>query len=106
MTTLSDILIDGRLPADFNAPGYGLVYGADVYNLIMSIQTEDMQHRIGPVATADGRYITCADVLTEAVRGIMKPVFDQIPPETAMVVEVVPWDDAVALLPVPEPLAP
>ena len=104
MTKLSDILIDGRLPADFNAPGHGLVYVADVYNLIMSIQTEDIQHRIGPVATTDGRYITCADVLTEAVQGLMKPVFDQIPPETALLVDVIPWSEAVALLQVPEAL--
>lgn len=104
MTKLSDLLIDGQLPEGFNAPGHGLVYGPDVYNLIMSIQTEDMQHHIGPVATTDGRYITCADVLTEAVQGLMKPVFDQIPPETALLVDVIPWYEAVALLPVPEAL--
>ena len=104
MTTLAEILTPaGLLPEGFDAPAHGLVFGTEVHDLIVGLQTPDMHHRIAPVPTTDGRFVSCCDVLNEAVRGLYKPIFDQIPPETAAAVEVVPWDDAVALLPVPDP---
>ncbi|ATW62773.1 hypothetical protein SCBWM1_gp89 [Synechococcus phage S-CBWM1] len=104
MTTLAEILTpEGLLPEGFPATSRGLVFGSEVYDLIMSIQTPEMPHRISPVATTDGRYLSCADILSEATRGLYKPIFDQIPPETALSVEVVPWEEALALLPVPDP---
>lgn len=102
---LSEILTPaGLLPEGFNAAGYGLVFDQTVYDLIMGLQTDDMAHRIAPVPTADGRYLVCADVLSEATRGVYKPIFDQIPPTTAAQVSIMPWESATALLPVPEPL--
>jgi hypothetical protein len=101
---LSELLIDGRLPTDFNAPGHGLVFSEGVRDAIIAATPENCQHRIAPVATADGRYLSCADVLTEALTGILVPIFSSIDWGLADFVDVLPWSEAVALLPVPEPL--
>ena len=101
---LSELLIDGRLPADFNAPGHGLVFSEGVRDAIIAATPDNSPHRIAPVATTDGRYACCADVLTEALTGILVPIFSNIDWGLAAFVDVLPWSDVVALLPVPEPL--
>ena len=106
MTKLSDILIDGRLPADFNAPGHGLVFSEGVRDAIIAATPDNSPHRIAPVATTDNRYACCADVLTEATSGLYRSIFSNIDWGLAAFVDVLPWTDVVALLPVPEPLAP
>ena len=101
---LSEILTDGRLPDGFDAPGHGLVFGDTVRDALLAAQDEDDRNRISPVATTDGRWVSCADVLLEAVSGIYSGIFSRIDWALAADVEVLPWDQATALLPVPEPL--
>ena len=101
---LSDILFDGQLPANFNAPGHGLVFSEGVRDAIIAATPDGSPHRIAPVATTDDRYACCADVLTEATSGIYRAIFTNIDRGLADFVDVLPWSDAVALLPEPEPL--
>jgi hypothetical protein len=101
---LSELLIDGRLPADFNAPGHGLVFSEGIRDAIIAATPDGSPHRIAPVATTDGRYACCADVLTEATSGLYCSIFSNIDWGLAAFVDVLPWVDVVALLPVPEPL--
>lgn len=104
MTVLSEVLVDGRLPEDFQAKQHGLVFSQDVYDLLMAAQSDSLQHRIAPVATTDNRWLCCADILTEAMSGVYAPIFSKIPPETAELVEVLAWEYAEAILPKPDPL--
>ena len=101
---LSELLIDGQLRADFNAPGHGLVFSEGVRDAIIAATPDNSSHRIAPVATTDNRYACCADVLTEATSGIYRAIFTNIDRGLADFVDVLPWSDAVALLPEPEPL--
>jgi hypothetical protein len=70
VTTLADILINGRLPEGWDAAAHGLVYGTAIRDAILAAQDDTMHNRISPVATADGWWLSCADVLTKAVDGI------------------------------------
>jgi hypothetical protein len=103
MTTLADILINGRLPEGWDAAAHGLIFSATVRDAILAAQEDTMHNRINPVATTDGHWLSCADVLTEAVDGIYSGIFARIDWSLATAVEVLPWAEAVALLPVPEP---
>jgi hypothetical protein len=104
MTTLADILINGRLPVGWDAPGHGLLFSTAVRDAILAAQDDTMHHRISPVATSDCRWLSCADVLTEAINGIYSGIFSRIDWALAAAVEVLPWADAIALLPPPEPM--
>ena len=59
-----------------------------------------------PVTLTDGRLMLCADVLTEVRPGgllaAMWAAADQAVLGAA--VDVIPWDDAVAMMPQPEPM--
>lgn len=59
-----------------------------------------------PVTLTDGRLMLCADVLTEIkAGGLLAAMWGHANLETLGVdVEVIPWGDAVAMLPVPEPM--
>ena len=100
---LSELLVNNRLPEGFNAKGYGLVFGESVKDAIDAAHPPDAKHRIAPVPTADGRYACCADVLTEAIGGILDQVFKSIDWSLAIGVEVLDWSEVVELLPKPEP---
>jgi hypothetical protein len=104
MTTLSEVLINGRLPEGWDAAAHGLIFNTTVRDAILAAQDDSMHNRISPVATTDGRWLSCADVLTEAIDGIYSGIFARIDWSLAADVEVLPWAEAVALLPAPDPL--
>ena len=61
------------------------------------------RHKVQPVATTDGRWMIGADILTElAPGGIFAAALDHFDGTHLAGVEVVPWADGVALLPVAE----
>lgn len=87
------------------AKGYALVFSSELRDLLESIQAEhgDPRHRVKPVGLTDGRWMLCADVLTEVgERGIYSAGFGHLDPALFSQVQVLPWADAVALLPQPE----
>ncbi len=59
-----------------------------------------------PAKLIDGRLMLCADILTEVQPGGLLYAMWEKADQAALglSVEVLPWDDAVALLPQPEPL--
>ena len=60
------------------------------------------RHKVQPVATIDGRWLVSADILPElAPNGIFVPALEHFDGTHLAGVEVVPWADGVALLPVP-----
>ena len=107
--TLTDLLALLPTMTDSDAKQLALVFGADAYAALMDVQQHrQSQHRAAPVQLTDGRWMLCADLLTE-IRpgGIYSDGFSLLPPETFALVDVIPMADAVALLPVAEePSAP
>ncbi len=101
---LSELLIDGLLPSGFNASAYALVFEITVKQELSAAQAIESQYRIEPIETTDGRWIVGSDVLTEALTGLFAYIFQQLPVSLAEQVDVIPWEDARALLPEPEPL--
>jgi hypothetical protein len=103
--TLADLLPQLATLTDADAKGYALVFGLEPYAALTDAQQQrTSQHRVAPVQLADGRWMLCADLLTE-IRpgGLYADGFTLLPPELFDQVAVMPWADAVALLPQPEP---
>ena len=59
-----------------------------------------------PSLLTDGRLMLCADVLTEVAAGGLLAAMWGHADQTVLgaAVEVIPWDDAVAMMPQPEPM--
>lgn len=85
---------------------FALVFGQAAYDALRAAQAArpQAQHRAAPVGLADGRWILCADLLTEThPGGLFAEGFTALPHEMVAQVGVMPWSDALALLPKPEP---
>jgi hypothetical protein len=62
------------------------------------------RHKVQPVATTDGRWLVSADILPELTPGgLFEPAMSHFDAAALEGVEVMPWADGVALLPVPDP---
>ena len=61
------------------------------------------KHKVQPVATTDGRWLVSADILPEFQEsGLFKRVILYLEPDIFAGIEVVPWQEGIALLPQPE----
>lgn len=103
--TLADLISHLPTLSYAEAKQYALVFGdAAVEALRQAQQARNSQHRVAPVQLSDGRWMVCADVLTELhPSGLLAGGLELLPQELFPEVGVMPWDDAVALLPQPEP---
>lgn len=99
--TLADI----DLPVDAGwAKSHALVFDQVFANRIAEVHSEygDPRHVPSPVRLSDGRLALCADILTECAGGFLTVTFSHLDRSRFSEVGVIPWADAVALLP-PEP---
>ena len=101
--TLADI----SLPIDIaSARGLALVFTTQLAGRLAELHAQHGSPNCVPVprALADGRLMLSADVLTEIEPGGLLHAMWQAADKTVLnaSVEVIPWDDAVALLPDPE----
>jgi hypothetical protein len=102
--TLVDLLPTVAGMTDADAKALALVFGDDAHSALLAAQAQrpDARDRVAPVQLTDGRWLVCADVLREAAMGGMYAEgFALLPSELFDTVDVMPWDDAVALLPAP-----
>lgn len=100
-----DQFLSAATPSYAEAKNYALVFSTDLRDRLESVQAEhgDPRHRVKPVGLTDGRWMLCADVLTEVgERGLYSAGFGYLDPALFSQVEVIAWADAVALLPQPE----
>jgi hypothetical protein len=91
---------------DADAKQYALVFDQDAHDALIAAQAQrpDSHYRAAPVQLADGRWMLCADLLTEiSPGGLYADGFALLPPDLFALVAVMPWTDAVALLPQSEP---
>lgn len=103
--TLGDL----ALPIAYeDAKQYALVFGdalsqrlAEVWQQYGSIKCVPTPSRL-----TDGRWMLCVDILTEiGPGGLLKSMWSNVDQAVVMAnVEVIPWADAVAMLPVEPPL--
>ena len=88
-----------------DAMGLALVFSQAGHDAVIAAHTDE-QHRAAPVQLQDGRWMLCTDLLTEVhPAGLYAGIFTRLPHELFDRVEVIPWADAVALLPQVELIA-
>lgn len=82
---------------------YGLVMPQSVRDSLLAVQEQygQSQHRLAPRALTDGRWALKADALTEAREDGVFGCVEYLDPENVALVDVVPWPEVAALLPVP-----
>lgn len=101
MMTFTELVTAITSMTDEQSKTYGLVFDVSTYEALMSLQEQhSSQHQIAPVLLSDGRYTLCADILREAVLGgVYAEGFSLIPQELFNTVEIMSWDEIVALIP-------
>lgn len=69
--TLSELLASGVTPDIATLRAVALVFDAELRDRLVAVQEEfgDPRHVPSPVATNDGRWFLCGDILTECVEG-------------------------------------
>lgn len=69
--TLADLLASGQTPDLVTLRAVALVFDAELRDRLIAVQEEhgDPRHVPSPVATNDGRWFLCGDILTECVEG-------------------------------------
>jgi len=104
--TLSDI----TLPVTYEwGVSNALVFAEDLAVRLAEVQAEygDPRHVPSPRLLTDGRYMLTADILTECVPGgLVYGGFSELDASRFDEISLVPWADAVALLPQPDPVEP
>lgn len=105
--TLADLLQDlpGLTLADLQAKA--LVFDDGALTALQDAQAQrpNAQHRAQPVQLTDGRWMLSADLLSEiGPTGLYHDGFELLPQAVFADVEVIDWDDAIALI--PEPVMP
>lgn len=79
-----------------------LVYPYEIALALYQLQTQygDPRHIHYGVQLTDGRYCLCGDILSEVGEGgLLAGLFAHVTTEMMAAVEVIPWADAVALMP-------
>lgn len=102
--TLPDLMAAGDLSYE-TLRGYALVFSADLAARLAEVQDEDAPSLAEPRQLTDGRWMLCADLLTEVGPGGMYAAgFARLDQSRFGEIEVISWDEAVAMLP-PDPEA-
>lgn len=100
--TLAELL--PRLPLSYDeSRSYGLVFDAALAVRLAEVQSEaPTQNYARPVVLTDGRFLLCGDLLSEVgPRGLYAAGFARLDAARFDEIAVLPWTDAVALLPPP-----
>ena len=79
-----------------------LVFNSSLKNILESTQeTFESKHKASPVELTDGRFMLCADLLTEIrSRGLYSQGFRLLDADLFTQVEIIPMEQAASLLPV------
>ena len=100
--TLTEMLPQLSSMTDADAKVYAMVFGAEPYEALQAVQRArpNVQHRAAPVQLTNGQWVLCADLLLETgPGGLYADGFALLSPALFEQVEVVPLEEAVALLP-------
>ena len=90
-------------PSDYKA--YALLLDAAAVQAMQAAQDAvgSERHKVRPVATTDGRWLVSADILPEFhANGLFERAMPYLESSILEGIEVVPWQEGIALLPQPE----
>jgi hypothetical protein len=98
---LINALFPNGAPEDYKA--FALILPLNTVTAMNAAQEAvgSTRHKVQPVATTDGRWLISADILPELAQGgLFEPAMSYFNADALGGVEVMPWADGVALLPV------
>ena len=100
--TVAELLPYLPLPYEYAAQ-WGLVFGADLADRLAEVQAEHpSQHYARPTLLTNGSYLLCGDLLSEVgPGGLYAAGFAQLDAQRFDEIAVMPWADAVDLIPAP-----
>jgi len=102
--TLADVLPFLPLPYDY-ASQYACVFSAELADRLLAVQEDGARFRVTPRALTDGRFMIRGAILSET-SGLYQDGFQRLDPSRFDEIALLPWADAVALLPQPDPVEP
>jgi len=103
-STVAELLPHLPLPYDY-ARQYACVFSAEFADRLIEIQQANpIQFRVTPLALTDGRYMIRTAILSECPNGLYGENFARLDASRFNEIALVPWAEAVALLPQPDPL--
>ena len=104
--TVAELLPHLPLPYDY-ARQYACVFSQESADRLVEIQQANpIQFRVTPLALTDGRYMIRTAILSECPNGLYGENFARLDASRFNEIALVPWADAVALLPQPDPVEP
>lgn len=98
-------LVDVTLPVTYEwGVAHALVFDAALAQRLAEVQSQhgDPRHVPAPRRLNDGRFMLTADILTEVAGGFLTVPFSHFDASRFNEIEVVPIEEAMALLPVEE----
>ena len=102
--TVAELLPHLPVPYDY-ARQYACVFSAELADRLTTVQAENPeQFRVTPLAMTDGRYLIRGAILSEVPNGLYGHNFARLDASRFDEISLVPWAEAVALLPQPDPL--
>jgi hypothetical protein len=102
--TVAELLPYLPVSADYGRQ-WALLFGNDLADRLAEVQAaHPTQHWARPVQLTDGRHMLCGDLLSEVPNGLYGVGFQHLDASRFNEIAIVPWAEAVALLPQPDPL--
>lgn len=97
-----------HLPVPYHyARQYACVFSQELAERLTTVQAEyPQQFRVTPLAMTDGRYLIRGAILSEVPGGLYGGNFARLDASRFDEIALVPWAEAVALLPQPDPVEP
>ena len=104
--TVADLLPHLPVPYDY-CKQWACVFSQELADRLTTIQSENpQQFRVTPLAMTDGRFLIRAALLSEVPNGLYGGNFARLDASRLDEISLVPWAEAVALLPQPDPIEP
>jgi hypothetical protein len=104
--TVADLLPHLPVPYDY-CKQWACVFSAELADRLVEVQAENPeQFRVTPLALTDGTFMIRGAILSEVPNGLYGHNFQRLDASRFNEIALVPWAEAVALLPQPDPVDP
>lgn len=104
--TVADLLPHLPVPYDY-CKQWACVFSEELADRLVDVQAANPEKfRVTPLAMTDGRYLIRGAILSEVPNGLYGGNFARLDSSRFDEIDLIPWADAVALLPQPDPIEP
>jgi hypothetical protein len=101
--TVAELLPHLPVPYEY-AKQYACVFSQELADRLTAVQAENPeQFRVTPLALTDGTFMIRGAILSEVPNGLYGGNFARLDASRFDEIAIIPWADAVALLPEPDP---